>query len=85
MFSKVALTLTEQKNVSHAGSRGCLVIQGLELEFSMGRGQGNEIARGAHNRSHRNQRKVWLGKLVWECSDLTTVRTHDTQTRVKGT
>lgn len=83
MFSKVVLILTGQKKEFHAGSRGCHVTQRLEL--NIGRVQINRVAREACSEPNRNQRKVLPGKLMWECNDLSMVRAHDIQTRVKGT
>ena len=81
MFPKVMLMLTWQENMFHAGSRGCHIIQRLEL--SMGREQDNRSPRETWNRSHK--RKVRPGELTWEHSDLGMIIAHDLQIRVKGT
>lgn len=86
LFSKVGLILIGQKNVFHTSSRGCRGILGLESR--VGRGHVNRVAREAPKRSHRNQGSG-REKLTWEwyrrCNDLSMVRAHDIQTRVKGT
>lgn len=57
MCSNIALISIGQKNMCHIGSRGCHVTLGLEV--SVGCGQVNKITKETHNKSHRNQRRIW--------------------------